>query len=111
MGAAIISGFIYLLCGAVMLIIGVSQRKSKTPVGFYTGETPPKPEELSDVPAWNRKHGAMWIGYGALLVLCWIAGLFLGDSPLLLLPMLAGPLVPLPFMILYHKKLSGRYRV
>ena len=50
---------IYLLAALIMVGIGVLQRKSKTPVGFYTGEKPPAAQELSDVSSWNKKHGAM----------------------------------------------------
>jgi hypothetical protein len=32
-----------------MIGIGVSQLKSRAPVGFYTGEKPPTEEELTDV--------------------------------------------------------------
>ena len=31
----------------------------KNPAGFYTGEKSPEKERLSDVNAWNKKHGMM----------------------------------------------------
>lgn len=57
----IFSGIIILMVASVMISIGVKQRKSKTPVGFYTGEEPPKAEGLTDVTEWNKKHGLLWI--------------------------------------------------
>jgi hypothetical protein len=69
-----------IICGFAslfMISIGVSQLKSKTPVGFYTGEKPPKAEELTDVSAWNRKHGMMWVLYGVAdssIMVCWFSG-------------------------------------
>ena len=49
MAGTIISGVIFCIVAMIMLGIGVSQLKSKEPVGFYTGEKPPKAEQLSDV--------------------------------------------------------------
>ena len=52
-----IFGFvIYLFVAAVMLGIGISQYRSKKPVGFYSGEKPPLEHELTDVIMWNKKH-------------------------------------------------------
>ena len=48
---------IYLAVASVMIGIGISQLRSKKPVAFYSGEKPPGEEELSDVKAWNQKHG------------------------------------------------------
>jgi hypothetical protein len=106
----IISLFIYLLVAAVMIGIGVSQLKSRAPVGFYTGEKPPTEEELTDVAAWNKKHGTMWVMYGAVLILSWIAGYMLCDEFWQSLCMIAGVCVPLVLMALYHHALVNRYR-
>ena len=57
MAEYIISLVIFSLVTIVMIIIGISQMRSKKPVGFYSGEKPPREEELSDVVAWNKKHG------------------------------------------------------
>ena len=74
MAGMIISGVTFGLAALIMIGIGISQLKSRNPVGFYTGEKPPKKEQLSDVNAWNRKHGTMWIVYGCSL---WGYGSFL----------------------------------
>ena len=42
MAGTIISGVIVCIVAMIMLEIGVSQLKSKEPVGFYTGEKPRK---------------------------------------------------------------------
>lgn len=57
------------LVALIFIGLGISQYRSKKPVGFYSGEKPPKKEELTDVKAWNRKHGVMWFGYGVMLIL------------------------------------------
>lgn len=67
---------IMFLCGLLFVGIGISSIKSKEPVGFYTGVKPPKAEQLSDVEAWNRKHGFMYISYGIGIMVCWFGFLF-----------------------------------
>ena len=100
---------IYGLCALIMIGIGIAQWKSQKPAGFYTGVEPPKAEKLTDVKAWNRKHGLMWIGYGVILFLSGLAGTWLKDAVLALIPMLGGALLPLGFMVYYHERLTRIY--
>lgn len=69
---------IMVLAGLLFVGIGISNIKSKEPVGFYSGVKPPKAEELSDVVAWNCKHGLLWISYGIGLMICWF-GFLIGE--------------------------------
>lgn len=110
MGGTVISGVILGLCAFIMVCIGIVQRKSEKPVGFYSGGKAPDEKELSDVKAWNRKHGAMWILYGACIAAAWVCGLLMGNSLLLLLPFSAFLLLPIPAMILYHHHLIKLYK-
>ena len=64
----IIGLVIYLAVASFMIGIGISQLRSKKPVDFYSGEKPPGEEELSDVKAWNQKHGQMWVLYGLIIL-------------------------------------------
>lgn len=111
MGATAFSGIIFGFCALLMFGIGIFQVKSKKPVGFYSGVKAPDAEELSDVKAWNKKHGAMWILYGVCIVFAWVCGLVIGNSLLLLIPFLICLLLPLPFMALYHRKLEKKYYI
>lgn len=100
---------IYILVALIMLTIGISQLKSKKPVGFYTGEKPPKPEDLTDVQAWNKKHGTMWVIYGIIIVLSALAGIPFLDSLWSMISMTGGVVVPLIFMVWYHHRLIRQY--
>ena len=100
---------IYGFCALLMIGIGVAQWKGAKPAGFYTGVEPPKAEELTDKKTWNRKHGLMWIGYGVILFVSGLAGGWLKGSALCLIPMLGGALMPLPFMVWYHERLTRIY--
>lgn len=111
MGAGQIMGFVaYAATALIMVGIGISQLKSKNPVGFYSGEEPPKASELSDVDAWNKKHGSMWLIYGIIIILSYAVGAKMLDSVWCLIPMCGGVMVPLPFMIWYHRRLIRQYR-
>ncbi len=105
----IISFVIYLITAFIMIGIGGSNLRSKTPVGFYSGIKPPKEEELTDVPAWNKKHGMMWVLYGVTIMLSWGIGFIIGDSVWCLLPLCSGVVLPVFLMIWYHHSLIRRY--
>lgn len=100
---------VYVLCAALMIGIGISQIKSKKPVGFYSGEKPPCAEFLSDVDEWNKKHGMMWIIYGIVIILSWCIGAMIGDSIWCVLPMCGGLIVPVGVMVWYHHRLIRKY--
>lgn len=65
---------IYLAVAIIMMGIGIYQLKSKKPVGFYNGEKPPTEDEISDVKAWNKRHGLMWLIYGAVIMVTYGIG-------------------------------------
>ena len=111
MSAAVFSGLIFGFCALLMFGIGIWQFRSRKPVGFYSGEKPPDEKELTDVRAWNKKHGMMWMLYGGLIVLAGVCGIVMGSSVLLLIPFLVCPLLPLPFMVWYHHHLIRKYSV
>ncbi len=110
MAGTIISGMIFCIVAMIMLGIGVSQLKSKEPVGFYTGEKPPKVEQLSDVNSWNKKHGVMWIIYGICIIGSWICSAFIGgDSIYSVIPLCIGTIIPIPVMVFLHQKWVKKY--
>ena len=111
MAGTIISGVIYGFVALFMFGIGISQLKSKDPVGFYTGEKPPEKERLSDINAWNKKHGTMWIVYGFCIVCSWICSAFIGESICSIIPLFAGVIAPIVLMIIYHHKLVKKYYI
>lgn len=105
----IITLFIYFIVAALMMGIGISQLRSTLPVGFYSGQKPPKEDELTDVQAWNKKHGMMWLIYGMVIIISYFAGYIIGDSILCIIPFCGGLIVPVIIMIWYHHKLIRKY--
>lgn len=105
----IIAFVVIVLVCIVMMVIGISQIKSKKPVGFYSGEKPPLEEELTDVVMWNKKHGLIWLFYGIAMLVSFVAGNLIGNefvaSMLFLVVILGG----IPMMILRHNALKKKY--
>ena len=111
MSAAVFSGLIFGFCALLMFGIGIWQFRSRKPVGFYSGEKPPDEKELTDVGAWNKKHGMMWMLYGLLIVVAAVCGVIIGKGISLLILFLVCLLLPLPFMVWYHHHLIRKYYV
>ena len=106
MGLVIIS-----LVAIVMLTIGICQFKKKdVPVGFYNLIDPPKKEEISDIIAWNKKHGMIWIIYGICIELGFLLGNVMPTGMLQMIVMTGGIILPLPFMVIRHKSLEKEYK-
>ena len=113
MAGYIIYLVIMCLTALVMIGIGVSQLKSRKPVGFFTGVKPPEEKELRDVEAWNRKHGIMWILYGGALIGCGLVPIADAngcDDALLLMVELVVIIGGIFVMMLYHLRLEKMYR-
>ena len=108
--ASIITFIIFFIVAMIMIGLGILQLKSTSPVGFYSGEKPPREEELTDVKAWNKKHGMMWLIYGIIIMISYFVGYLIGDSILCLIPFCGGLIVPVIIMIWYHHRLIKKYK-
>ena len=109
MAENIIAFVILLLVSMIMIIIGVSQIRSKEPVGFYSGEKPPKKEQLLDMEVWNKKHGCMWIVYGLSIIASFIICSFVKEEIIASIILLCIIIGAFPIMILYHRHLKKMY--
>lgn len=106
----IISLVVTSIVAVIMLGIGISQLKSKTPVGFYSGEQPPSADELSDVPSWNKKHGMMWIIYGVVIIVSHMLGAIIDYDVWFAVFFCSALIVPIIFMCWYHHRLTKIYK-
>ena len=108
MAEIVISSVVVLVSTMSVIMIGIVQYRSKDPVGFWSGKKPPKKEQITDVKAYNRKHGLMWILLGVGFILCFVHGLLFGRviaGYLCMIEVIGGILV----MIAYHEKLDRMY--
>lgn len=107
----IFSLVILIICALPLVAVGISQMKSKEPVGFWSGVKPPAPEQVTDIPSYNKKHGRMWFFYGIGLVLCYLISIPLKNeivSTILVGTEVFGGLIG---MMLYHRYLDKKYKI
>ena len=99
---------IFVLCGIVMITIGLYQRRSSVPAKLNSSEDL-DPEEIRDIPAYNRKHGLMFMLYGAVI----IDGVFLSwvfSSQYSAVIALIACILPIPFLSKYHNYLLQQHQ-
>ena len=77
----IFSCVVAVICMFPVFIFGIVQYHSKKPVVFWAGKEPPTAEQLTDLKAYNHRHGIMWMVYSAAFVLCFFIGLVMDGPP------------------------------
>lgn len=93
-------------CGALFTGIGIYAYRRKDPMWFWSGSTVSR-EEITDIPAYNRANGRMWIAYS---VPFWISGLLGGQYPVIGgITLGAACTVGLLFLVMTYKKIYRTY--
>ncbi len=106
----IIGLVIFGIVALTMIVIGIYQLNQEEPVGFYTGEKPPVAEGITDVKAWNLRHGIMWIIYGVLIIAGYFIGYFVGNVYFEIAVLIVFDVWPIILMMVYHSHLCKKYR-
>lgn len=106
----IVISLVIIICDVFFFAIGLNYMHSKVPLGFYTSEKPPKPEEISDVRAWNRKHGIAVFVYGGVMTVSLILTLFMNLTGIII-AIAVGVIGGIIGLILYHHYLVKKYRI
>lgn len=106
-----IAMFVFFSVAAIMFGIGLSQYKSRTPVGFYSGINPPLKEKIKDITGWNHKHGMMWMIYGILIMIASFSEYYIDDDMIGAIPIVCGVILPLFLMMIYHGILEKEYLI
>ncbi len=98
---------IMLPCSALFTALGIYAMKREKPMWFWSGSEV-KEYEISDIPAYNKANGIMWIVYSAGFWISTVAGLFrLGIAGLIVgIWSIAG----IPFLIIAYKKIYNKYK-
>lgn len=79
MEGAIPFAIIVWICALAFISIGIYALKRKTPMHFWSGTTV-KPEEISDIKAYNKANGIMWILYSFTFILGGILSLLFNTN-------------------------------
>lgn len=99
---------ILFICLFPLFAVGIVQYWSKNPVGFWAGKEPPAKEQITDVRAYNRRHGMMWMAYAVGLFLCFMLGFPFGGV-IVAIAFMVGAFGGLLLMIWYHNRLERKY--
>lgn len=94
----------------ILIAIGFVEYKTKdNPVGFYNVGDGYKKEEITDVIAWNKKHGYILINYGLTIEVGFIVSSLISSTYIQMIVLLLSILLPLPLMVLRHNYLVKKY--
>ena len=107
MGEKIVWLFIMIPVCLLFSGLGIYAMGRKKPMWFWSG-TEVKDEEITDIPAYNRANGIMWLGFSAVF---WIS-LFMGlkNRKAAGLVLIAGCIVGGLLLPVVYSRISERYR-
>lgn len=92
-------------CSLLFTGLGIYAMKRKKPMWFWSGSTV-KEWEITDVPAYNKANGIMWLAFSVLFWISTVLGAFsmtAGGILLIAVCVLCMPLLPLVYNRIYRK--------
>ena len=95
-------------CAAAFTGIGIYACRREEPMWFWSGSTVDE-KSISDIPAYNRANGIMWICYSAVFWISAILGIFRQETAGVVLAV--GCLLGIPALILAYRKIYNKYKV
>ena len=87
--------------------IGVFAWRRKEPMWFWSGSKVNR-NEISDIPAYNRANGIMWIVYSLVFWISTILGIF--NLPIAGILMGAGCILGIPALVIAYSRIYKKYR-
>ena len=105
-GSLLFAGICW-FCALIFGVMALWAFKRRTPMHFWSGSTV-HPDEITDIPAYNRANGMMWAVYAACMALAGIVALFsiAAGTVLLLTACLPGIVV----LIIVYKRIYHKYK-
>lgn len=94
-------------CSALFSGIGIFAWKSRKPMWFWSGSNV-KPSEISDIPAYNRANGKMWIAFSLVMWAATFVGLWNETVAAVLL--VAGCVGGIPVLVVVYKRIYKKYK-
>jgi hypothetical protein len=103
----IIFAAICCLCSLIFGVIALWAFKRKDPMHFWSGTTV-RPEEITDIPSYNRANGLMWTIYTICMVITGVFSLFsiLTGAILLIILCIPGTMV----LIVAYNHIYNKYK-
>ena len=87
--------------------IGIYAMKREKPMWFWSGSEVSE-REISDIPAYNRANGIMWIVYSSVFWISAVFGLFRMEAAGIF--MAIGCLGGIPCLIIAYQKIYKKYK-
>ena len=87
--------------------IGIYACKREKPMWFWSGSEVSE-REISDVPAYNRANGIMWLAYSSIFWVSTVLGIFKMGAAGLLVGI--GSVAGLPLLIIAYHRIYNRYK-
>lgn len=103
----IIAFVIWSLCALLFLGIGISSRRSKQAVGFFTFVKPP---EVRDLTAYNRAVSRLWLVMAAVFEMIGIPILFVKQNSAYYLFAIVIVMFAIIGMAVVYLKIEAKYR-
>ena len=94
-------------CSILFTVLGIYAWKRKKPMWFWSGSTV-REYEITDVPAYNRANGKMWLAYSSVFWLSLILGIF--NVSLAGIVLAVGCLGGISVLAFVYGKIYARYR-
>ena len=108
MGSGILIWMIIMIpCSALVTGIGIYALKREKPMWFWSG-TEVSEEEITDIPAYNRANGIMWIVFSGIFWVSTLAAFASMKTAGLIL--IAGCAVGIPALLWTYSMIYARYR-
>jgi hypothetical protein len=103
----IIFAVICWLCSLIFGVIALWAFKRKAPMHFWSGSTV-RPEEITDIPSYNRANGLMWAIYAVCMFVTGILSLFSIKVGAVLLVIVCVPGIAV--LIFVYNRIYNKYR-
>ncbi len=94
-------------CSALLTVLGVFAWNRKKPMWFWAGSEV-KEAEISDIPAYNRANGIMWIVYSLIFWAATAVMKFSSTASLVLI--IVGCVVGIPLLFVTYKRIYNKYK-
>ena len=97
-------------CSPIIGIIALWISKRRKPIHFFAGTTV-EPQEITDIPAYNRANAKMWACYAAWLTLIGAVSLLNSTVAIVLLYVAVASIIPgVFFLYIPYKHIYNKYK-
>ena len=94
-------------CTLIFALIALWAFKRKTPMHFWAGSEV-KPDEITDIPAYNKENGMMWLKYTVAMFFSGVVSLWSVGIGAILLTVVCVP--GIAYLVVKYKRIYNKYK-